>query len=230
MQIAGRKFFCSWSGGKDSCLSLYKALKAGGTPAYLITMMTETGERSRSHGLRLGIVRAQAASLGVPLVTRSASWGTYEEVFRSATREFVLEGVTLGIFGDIDLDEHRQWCVRVCGEAGAEAYHPIWKYDRLAAVREFLDAGFRAHVVAVKDGLPAGAMGLLGKPFDRAAADLLIELGIDACGEGGEFHTVVTDGPLFRKPINLWFGPPVLRDGYWFVDAEADAEVDAEIE
>lgn len=129
--LRGRQFFCSWSGGKDSCLSLYRAVKADGVPAALITMMTEGGERSRSHGLRLDVIRAQAEALSVSLVTRSASWGTYEDVFREAVREFAVQRITIGAFGDIDLDEHREWCVRVCAEAGAEAVHPLWKMDNL---------------------------------------------------------------------------------------------------
>lgn len=255
--LGGRRLFCSWSGGKDSCLSLYKAIQAGGVPAALITMMTEGGERSRSHGLRMEVIRAQADALGIPLVTRSASWGTYEGVFKEAVREFVEQGITTGVFGDIDLDEHREWCVRVCREAGATAVHPLWKMERMDAVREFLDAGFQAHIVAMKDGLGGGAasgngssalspggsglcengtdrnrttagdttnelLTLLGKPFDLHAVDLMVKHGIDACGEVGEFHTVVTGGPLFRKPLRLRFGEPVLRDGYWFVDAAVE--------
>lgn len=253
--LDGQRFFCSWSGGKDSCLSLYKAVQAGGIPAALITMMTEGGERSRSHGLRMDVIRAQADALGIPLVTRSASWGTYEQVFREAVREFAGQGITTGVFGDIDLDEHLEWCVRVCGEAGATAVHPLWKMDRMDAVREFLGAGFQAHIVAMKDGLGDGAatrsnssepgpgsdgggtlggvgvsaarsngagtdlLSLLGKPFDLHVVDLMVRHGIDACGEVGEFHTVVTGGPLFKKPLRLQFGEPILRDGYWFVDA-----------
>ena len=249
MDIDGQRFFCSWSGGKDSSLSLYRAIRARGVPAALLTMMTEGGERSRSHGLRLDVIRAQADALGIPLVTRSASWGTYEDVFREAVREFAMQGITTGVFGDIDLDEHREWCVRVCREAGAKAgmpadgrteggligehgsvagvraIHPLWKMDRMDVVREFLDVGFRAHIVAMKDGLGTdGAskdlLALLGQPFDRRAVDLLVAHGADACGEAGEFHTVVTDGPLFRRPLRLQFGEPTLRDGYWFVDAK----------
>ena len=219
MTIDGRKFFCSWSGGKDSCLSLHRAIRAGGIPLALLTMMTEGGERSRSHGLRLDVIRAQAAALGIPLVTRPASWETYEDVFREAVREFSSQGITTGVFGDIDLDEHRAWCVRVCEEAGARAVHPLWKMDRLDVVREFLDAGFQAHIVAMKDGLDKDVLSLLGKAFDRAAVDLLVARGVDECGEAGEFHTVATGGPIFSKLLQLQFGQPVLRDGYWFVDA-----------
>ena len=293
--LNGRKFFCSWSGGKDSALSLHRAIQAGGIPAALLTMMTEGGERSRSHGLRLDVLRSQAEALGLPLITRSASWSTYEDVFRETVREFAQQGITAGVFGDIDLDEHREWCVRVCREAGLKAelagpegaagpddtvedvraeaqddvraeaqdgvraVHPLWKMDRMDVVREFLDAGFQAYIVAMKDGVGrdcagtdggcnegadtdggsnegadndaarnrcAGAdalrsnlLALLGRPFDLHAVNLMVAHGIDACGEVGEFHTVVTGGPLFRRPLDLQFGEPVLRDGYWFVDA-----------
>lgn len=258
--VSGQRFLCSWSGGKDSCLSLYRAVKAGGIPAALLTMMTESGERSRSHGLRLDVIRAQAEALGLPLVTRSASWGTYEDAFREAVREFAQQRVRAGVFGDIDVDEHREWCVRVCREVGVKAglvdsfdarnrssegaapgvraVHPLWKMDRMDVVREFLGAGFQARIVAMKDGLGGGGsraggvpgtvseeadvglLALLGEPFDLKAVDLLVAHGIDACGEAGEFHTVVTAGPMFRKPLAWRFGERVLRDGCWFVDGE----------
>lgn len=182
----------------------------------LLTMMTEGGERSRSHGLSLEVIQAQADSLEIPLVTRSASWDTYEEVFRETVKEFSADGTSVGVFGDIDLDEHREWCARVCSEAGAQAYHPIWKIPRFDVVREFMDAGFQANIVAVKDGVDKS---LLGRPFDRGSVESLLQLGIDPCGEAGEFHTVVTGGPLFPRPLHVSFGQPLLRDGYWFVDA-----------
>jgi len=219
MSISTRKFFCSWSGGKDSCLALYKAVKAGGVPALLLTMMVEDGERSRSHGLSLDILRAQAGAMGIPLVTRSASWATYEEVFLKAAREFAEQGIKDGVFGDIDLDDHREWCVRVCSEAGVQAHHPLWKLDRLQAVHEFLDAGFQAYIIAVKDGV---GRSLLGRPFDMDAVRSMQALGIDPCGEQGEFHTVVTGGPLFSNSLSVSFGEPVLKGGYWFLDAKVE--------
>lgn len=271
MEIADRRFFCSWSGGKDSTLSLYKAIRGGGVPVALFTMMAEGGERSRAHGLSISVLRAQSKALGIPLVSRSASWDEYEGVFREAAAEFAAKGVKGGVFGDIDLDEHRAWCVRVCREAGAEAFHPLWKMGRLDVVKEFLDSGFQAYVVAVKDGLGrngdakseaegegdakweadakreadakceiytksevdakreadikgSGLIELLGKPFDDNAVKLLLSLGLDACGESGEFHTVVTGGPLFSESVSLRFGQPFRKDGHWLVDAELEAD------
>jgi uncharacterized protein (TIGR00290 family) len=219
MELTGQTFFCSWSGGKDSCLSLYRAARDGGIPAALLTMMTEDGQRSRSHGLRLEVIRAQAEALGLPLVVRSASWSTYEEVFLQAAKELGSQGISAGVFGDIDLDEHRAWSVRVCEQAGVRAYHPIWEAGRLEVVRGLLEAGFQASIVAIRDGFDKS---LLGTPFDRRAVDSLLERGIDVCGEAGEFHTVVTGGPMFVRPLRLRFGQPILRDGYWFMDAETE--------
>jgi hypothetical protein len=119
-------FFCSWSGGKDSCLALYRAMKAGATPHFLFTMLEESGERSRSHGLPLEILRAQALSLGIPLKTRCASWSEYEAVFIAALQEMAESGVRAGVFGDIDIDSHREWEKMVCHRAGMEAYLPLW--------------------------------------------------------------------------------------------------------
>lgn len=105
-------------------------------------------------------------------MTCSASWGMCEDVFREAVGEFSSQGVTTGVFGDIDLDEHRAWCVRVCEEAGARAVHPLWKMDRPDVVREFIDAGFQAHIVAMKDGV-----GKDGVDRDSVGRDLLAMLG-----------------------------------------------------
>lgn len=216
---AGCPFFCSWSGGKDSCLCLYKAVREGGQPSALLTMMIEGGERSRSHGLRQEVIRAQADALGVPLVTCSASWSTYEDVFRRAALEFAAQGITDAVFGDIDLHEHREWCVRVCREAGVEAHHPLWAMDRLDVVREFLDAGFKAYIVAMKDRLGGGdsrILDLLGQPFDRTSVRLLTECGVDACGEEGEFHTVVTGGCLGGQSVCALGSPFLGMDiGLW---------------
>ena len=105
--IHNRPFFCSWSGGKDSCLALYHAIQHGGKPQCLLTMMAEDGTQSRSHRLRKAPLEEQARSLGIPIVFRSVSWENYEAVFVSALREFRESGIETGVFGDIDIDSHR---------------------------------------------------------------------------------------------------------------------------
>ena len=151
--ISGKGFFCSWSGGKDSCLALYHTIQQGGIPHYLFSMFTEQGDRSRSHGLPLSTIQAQARALGIILVTRDATWDHYETSFLSAIRSFKKEGIEFGVFGDIDLEEHLEWVERVCSSAGIQSREPLWKRDRGELLKEFLQLGFRATIVSVKKGV-----------------------------------------------------------------------------
>ena len=156
----GVPFVCSWSGGKDSCLALYRAMQAGAEPAFLLSMLREDGARSRSHGLPLDVLEAQAASLGIPLVARTASWSDYESVIVAALRELKDAGARAGVFGDIDLDCHREWEEKVCGAARIEAWLPLWRTPRLALLNEFLLLGFE---VGRRDRRRKAGEGLLGK-------------------------------------------------------------------
>lgn len=211
-----KTFVTSWSGGKDSCLALDRAKRAGLEPAGLFTMFIESGERSRSHGLTHTVLRAQADALGLRLFTNNASWADYEDVFVGALREFRLRGIATGVFGDIDVDDHRLWVQRVCDATDVRALHPLWKSSRRALLDEFLDLGYRATVIAVREGVLDRAF--LGRTLDRELIDEFERLGIDASGENGEYHTVVTDGPLFDKALHLAQGEASCHDGVWFLD------------
>lgn len=219
--IAGKRFICSWSGGKDSCLSLHRALRLGGRPGMLLTMMREDGERSRSHGLPSSVLEAQASSLGIPLITQNTSWNDYEKVFVAALRQFNLAGMEAGVFGDIDLQEHLDWILKTCDQAGIEPVHPLWGEGRRALVEEFIDSGFKAKIVVVKDGVLDRSF--LGRDIDRDTLSDLEKAGVDASGEGGEYHTVVTDGPVFRRPLRLSSGTSRKNDGCWFLDVNTGA-------
>jgi uncharacterized protein (TIGR00290 family) len=209
------RFFCSWSGGKDSCLSLYRALAEGNECASLFTMIEESGERSRSHGLSLAALEAQGKSMGIPLQTASASWEAYEERFLEQAAHFKNARVLHGVFGDIDLEPHRQWVERVCGEAGITPHLPLWQGNRRGLVEEFLDAGFKALIVVVNTlKMPRR---FLGRTIDRELIAELESIGVDACGENGEFHTFVFDGPLFKFPIKISPEAAVVRDEYAFL-------------
>ena len=128
-------FFCSWSGGKDSCLALSRASRDGGTPRALLTMLTEGGVRSRSHGLAKPVLEAQAQSLGVSLVTRASTWEHYEVAFRTALAEFRAAGIERGVFGDIDLQPHLDWVQRVCAAEGITDAETIVRVERIVAER-----------------------------------------------------------------------------------------------
>ena len=212
----GSRFFCSWSGGKDSCLALHRVVQAGAGPGVLLTMLTEDGARSRAHGLPVPLLMEQASCIGMPIVFRAASWKSYEDAFLDAIKDLKVQGVEHGIFGDIDLEPHREWVERVCAIAGVEACEPLWKGERRDLLKEFIGCGYDATVVAVKDGVLDRT--LLGRRLDRSLVDELVAAGVDASGEKGEYHTVVTDGPIFQRPLRIVNGESVLRDGYWFLD------------
>lgn len=219
MLIEGRDFFCSWSGGKDSCLALHRAMELGGRPRVLLTMLVEDGSRSRSHGLSVNLLRTQASRIGAHLDVRKASWSDYESVFVSAMKELAAKGIVHGVFGDIDMEEHKEWVERACGLAGTSAHEPLWKGKRMDLLREFLDHGFSATIVAVKEGTLD--KGFLGRRLDWPLVEEFEAIGVDVSGEKGEYHTVVTEGPIFSNPIRLVDGEALLRDGYWFLDVDS---------
>jgi diphthine-ammonia ligase len=216
--LAGRRFFVSWSGGKDACLALNRAVAAGGRPAALLCTLNEDGRSSRGHGLPLALLEAQAASLGIPLVTRPTTWDEYEATYVSVLHELRADGVEAGVFGDIDLQAHRDWVEGVCEVAGLDCHLPLWQESRHSLLADFLGAGGHATIVAV-DSSKLGAE-YLGLELDDALIARLEAAGVDACGENGEYHTMVTHGPLFRVRVPLAWDGVDQRDGHWVLHFE----------
>lgn len=192
----------SWSGGKDSCLALWRAQNAGANITHFLTALDETGLKTRSHGVTKELIIAQGESIGVKNEFISAAWQDYENQFIEKLSQLHKEGIQQAIFGDIDLISHREWEEKVCAQAGITAILPLWSEDRLSMVHEFLDAGFKARVVCV-DGRFLNESHV-GVEFDRQYIEQLPD-GVDACGENGEFHTFVYDGPNFKQPVQ-WKG------------------------
>ena len=193
----------SYSGGKDSTLALWRAqrLAAAGelpTVTALLTALEETGQRARSHGVSRALLAEQARCLGLAHHSISATWADYEAQFVAQLQALAAQGITDVVFGDIDLQPHRDWEEKVCAHAGLRAHLPLWGHGRRALVDEFLAAGFKARVVCV-DGRFLDE-GFVGCEFD---AHFLARLPatVDACGENGEFHTFVYDGPNFQRPV-----------------------------
>jgi diphthine-ammonia ligase len=214
MDINNQAFFCSWSGGKDSCLSLYYAIKEGGKPRRLLTMLTEDGVRSRAHGLSVDFLKKQSALLDISLTTYATSWEAYETNFISALKEFKKSDINLGIFGDIDLEEHREWVRRVCGKADMSAYQPLWGKPHRQVLEEFIANKFKAVIVAVNGKFLDRAY--LGREVNIDLLQEFEEIGIDPAGENGEYHTVVTGGPIFANDIEYRMGEQIKNNGYWF--------------
>ncbi|MBI5554856.1 MAG: diphthine--ammonia ligase [Elusimicrobia bacterium] len=212
-----KKAFVSWSGGKDSVLAFYNAMKDGGIEvAYLLNMLSENGTHSRSHHLSVATLKAQAEAMGIPIVQRPATWGGYEEEFKSALAFFKKEDVQTGIFGDIDVQEHRDWVERVTSESGFNAILPLWQRSRESLMAEFISLGFKAVIVAVK--LECMGNEWLGRQLDRQFIEDMKGLPeADLCGENGEYHTFVYDGPVFKKPVDFMIGRKMREDNHCYL-------------
>jgi diphthine-ammonia ligase len=195
-----QKAVCSSSGGKDSMLALWHARDLNLRPATLLTMFDETGKRSRSHGVSRTLAGAQARALGLDLFAPSAGWKDYEKVFVEALNELRERGHEVAIFGDIDLEPHREWEARVCKQAGVNHCLPLWHRSRLELARESIALGFKSIVVCVDSRFLGDAY--CGRLFDESFIRDLPP-GVDACGENGEFHTFVYDGPSFNRPVEF---------------------------
>jgi len=212
--------FSSWSGGKDCCLACYRAVNSGFSVRYLANTVTQDGQRSCSHGLRSDVLRIQSQAIGIPLVQQPTTRDTYEAEFKNMIRRFKQEGIEGGVFGDIDFNEHREWIDRVCQEAGIVPHLPLWGESHDKILSDFLNLGFEAIVVAAK----ADFFGeeVLGRPIDE---DFIKQLegmretkDVTLCGEAGEYHTLVIDGPLFQKRLEITESRKVLRDQHWFLE------------
>ncbi len=214
------KVFVSWSGGKDCSLVRYLAEQNRLDVRYLLNMVTEDGERSWSHGLSSEILETQAQAMEIPLIRHRTTQAEYEAEFKKALRSLKEEGVAGGVFGDIDFEPHREWVTRVCKESGIEPILPLWGLSQDKIMQDFLASGLEAKVVVTK----AEFMGeeWLGRTVDsvfvRDLQELMKTKPITLCGEAGEYHTLVTDGPHFKKRLELQKTGKALRDSYWFLD------------
>jgi len=212
------KAFVSWSGGKDSALAYYNAIKNEKVKVtYLLNMLSENGTQSRSHHLSVSTLKTQAQAMGIPTMQRQATWGGYEEEFKKALVIFKQEDIQAGVFGDIDVQEHRDWVERVCSESGLKAILPLWQRSRESLMEEFIATGFKAVIVAVK--LECMGAEWLGRELDAQFVEDMRHLSqVDLCGENGEYHTFVYDGPIFKKPVEFITGKKRLKDKRWFLE------------
>jgi len=205
----------SWSGGKDSYLALNRARRQFDVAA-LITMFTEDGTRSRSHGLRPEVLQRQAELLQLELLAGRGSWQSYEAEFKRLLRELHDRQFSHVVFGDIFLDDHKHWVERVCTETGLIAVEPLWEQPTSQLLLEFLNLGGEAHIVASKAALLDESW--LGRPLSPELLPEFEKLGIDPCGEYGEYHTLVTSSPLFTARLTISDIGHHLHDGYWMLD------------
>lgn len=214
----GRKFVASFSGGKDSVLALYESMKVG-EPIALIVMMEEEGKRSRSHGMPPELIQAQADSIGLPVYTAAASWEEYEDKFMVLLEHAKRQGAEVLVTGDLDMPVDNCWHDKVTRNAGLQLGMPLWQKDHQEVAEACIDLGFTAVLVTVNLSLGMREDDL-GRTLTRGYIKELQSRGIDPCGEGGEFHTTVIDGPIFRHPIPVRKGSIVKHGDYAFLPLE----------
>jgi len=206
----------SWSGGKDSCFACYRAMLDGFEVSYLLNFVSKEG-RCMSHGLDPKLMVAQSQAVGIPIFQREVTWDTYEEEFKVALTELKQTGIEGAVFGDIDLLEHKEWVTRVCNEVGITPIEPLWGLDPKRIISDFVNEGFEAIVINAKTNLFGKEW--LGRKINRSFLKDLFELrkkrDFHICGEFGEYHTLVIDGPIFKRRIKILDSKKVLREGYW---------------
>ncbi len=211
----------AWSGGKDSAMALHELLKGQGHEVVaLLTTVTEGYDRVSMHGVRRELLRGQADSLGLPLdeisLTPAAADDEFEERMREKLERYRQRGVVSVAFGDIFLEDIRRYREGNLSKIGMKGIFPIWHRDTAALARAFVSLGFKAVVTCVDSHVLDKAF--VGREFDER---FLLELPgtVDPCGEKGEFHSFVYDGPIFRREVSFVKGDVVLRENrFYFCD------------
>lgn len=211
----------SWSSGKDSAWMLHVLRQAyGDSVAGLLTTTNAAFDRVAMHGVRHAVLEAQARAAGLPLHLVPLPWpcsnDDYERIMREANAGFVHAGYTHVAFGDLFLEDVRQYRIDRLAGTGLEPLFPLWKTtDTRALASQMIDAGLRARLSTVDPRVLDASFA--GREFDR---QLLADLppGVDPCGERGEFHSCVYDGPMFGSPVPLIRGDVVTREGFVFAD------------
>jgi uncharacterized protein (TIGR00290 family) len=197
------KVVVSWSGGKDSCYATYKAIQEGFEISSLLIMMSDRG-KSNFHMISQELIDTQSEALCLPVVMRSTKPETYEQEFKNALRQAKTNGIAGIVTGDIcDVAQHEAgWLERVCREVGMEPIRPLWHRDTRQILNEFISLGFKATVVRVNTSVLG--MEWLGRQLNSEFCNDILKVGsVDLCGEHGEYHTFITDGPLFKKRIEI---------------------------
>lgn len=210
----------SWSGGKDSALALWTLRESQAVdPQLLLTTVTEGYERISMHGVRRSLLAEQAAAVGLPLleisIPQKCTNEFYEARMAQAFAEAPLSGIDTVAFGDLFLEDVRAYREGRLARAGRHASFPLWQRDTTRLARTFVDAGFGAVIVCVDPAQldPSFA----GRRYDHRLLDDLPPT-VDPCGENGEFHTFVYDGPVFGESVSVSVGETVHRDGFVFTD------------
>ena len=207
------KAFFNWSGGKDSALALYKARQEGIPVKAVVTSLNTAMDRVSMHGVRRSLLERQAAYIGLPMhtieVPEMPSMTMYEEAVCSLHQQLKQDGFTHGIFGDIFLEDLKKYREDLLAQDDLKTLFPLWATDTRHLLKQFMDAGFKAIIVCVNS--TALDKSFCGRLLDESFLHDLPAT-VDPCGENGEYHSFVFDGPLFSQPISFTKGKIVFKE------------------
>ncbi|MCL2285374.1 MAG: diphthine--ammonia ligase [Firmicutes bacterium] len=206
------KFAASYSGGKESVFAIYEAIKQGHKPELLITTYNRDKNRSHFHGIPQPLLERVSESLGIPLMLVKTSGEEYTSNFEKALAHAKNIGIEACVFGDIDIEGHIQWCSERCENVGLIPMFPLLGRERINVVYDFIDLGFTANITTVNTTFFTAIF--LGKQLTKETAAQIAAQGADICGENGEYHTFVSDGPIFRHPVPFTFGDKITQGDY----------------
>jgi len=211
--MQNNKAIFNWSGGKDSSLCLYKVLQSGAyNISHLVTTISEQYLRISQHGVRVELLEQQTESIGIPLhkliMPNNPTMETYNKLMAKALGEFKNQNIHHSIFGDIFLEDLRKYREDRLNMMQFKGIFPLWKISTKKLAKEFIDLGFKAIIVCV-DAKHLDKS-FVGRNFDESFLNDLPE-NVDPCGEHGEFHSYVYDGPIFTNPIKIKKGKMVYR-------------------
>jgi diphthine-ammonia ligase len=211
--------FCSWSGGKDCCAALDKFMAEDPTlNISLLTMMDESNHRTYGHFLTEKILDAQAKVMNLEINFGYSGHNDYEEKWTAQLLKLKDRGFTAGIFGDIDLEEHYVWIERVMKKVGMQMLMPLWKQNRDKIVLDLINRKFSAKIISINKTKIDPKY--LGYKINIKTFDELKNAGIDPSAEGGEFHTIIYAGPLFKVPLRLKFDKIIEEQDHIFYDLQ----------
>lgn len=193
------KFISSFSTGKDSMLALHRMVKMGHEPVGLMVMYNSNAQRSWFHGTGDGLLEEIAKSLNIPLICGKTAGDTYNNAMEEVLKKGAAMGAEACVFGDIDIEGHRQWNEERCSNAGLKAVMPLWGEPREKLVYEVIDSGYKCVIKCISKGMLPESF--LGKVLSRETVSEMRAYDVDLCGENGEYHTVVLDGPMFKTPV-----------------------------
>ena len=220
MAKTGSAVLMSWSGGKDSCFALHEIQRGQDyRVAALLTTLTRDYDRISMHGVRRLLLEKQAHSLGLPLhqvlISKAATNEEYEMKMGEAFSEYREQGIDSIVFGDLFLEDIRAYREQFLARHNMRGLFPVWKRDTSCFIREFIELGFKAVVTCVDSKVLDQSFA--GRVIDEAFLSSL-PVDVDPCGENGEFHSFVFDGPIFKEAVKFSVGETVSRESFWFCD------------